>query len=494
MASVHKSFYIDGMTCVNCQYKIEKRLRETDGIQQITVDYSTGQAELAYEPDLISWQTVQTIVEELGYEVLCDGQDTKSMLSRMLSFFVIIISLYVILQQFGLLTLLVPSQLADSEMGYGMLFVTGLLTSVHCVAMCGGIHLSQCIPVGETATKAQTYLPSVLYNLGRVVSYTVVGFILGSIGYLAGGGDGTGVPVLLQGILKLIAGVIMVLMGINMLGLFPGMRKLRIPRPKFLVHAVGRQKAVSKRPFVVGLLNGLMPCGPLQSMQILALASGSPLTGALSMLLFSLGTVPLMLGLGTIVSALGKRFTRRVMTVGAVLVVVLGLAMLAQGSSLSGLILPDRLLFLVIGLSILGVIASLPYSQKSFRAIGILAGVAMFAAVGIGAHFYRSDSSGTDSATAMLVDGIQMVSSTLTSGAYPTITVQEGIPVKWTIQAPEGSINGCNYKMIIQEYGIEHTFSEGENMIEFTPTASGKISYSCWMGMIYGDIYVVKGD
>ena len=83
-----------------------------------------------------------------------------------------------------------------------------------------------------------------------------------------------------------------------------------------------------------------------------------------------------------------------------------------------------------------------------------------------------------------------MVDSTLLSGQYPTITVQAGTPVKWTIQAPDGSINGCNYRMFIQEYGIAHTFEEGENVIEFTPEEAGTVPYTCWMGMIQGSIIV----
>ena len=85
---------------------------------------------------------------------------------------------------------------------------------------------------------------------------------------------------------------------------------------------------------------------------------------------------------------------------------------------------------------------------------------------------------------------MQIVHSTLSSGRYPDITVQEGIPVRWTIEAPEGSINGCNYRMLIQDYGIEHTFDSGENVIEFIPEKAGTVRYSCWMGMIHGNIYV----
>ena len=72
-------------------------------------------------------------------------------------------------------------------------------------------------------------------------------------------------------------------------------------------------------------------------MQIIALGLGNPISGALAMLMFSLGTVPLMLGLGSLVSALGEKYTKLVMQTGAILIVVLGLAMLSQGVGLAGM-------------------------------------------------------------------------------------------------------------------------------------------------------------
>ena len=87
-------------------------------------------------------------------------------------------------------------------------------------------------------------------------------------------------------------------------------------------------------------------------------------------------------------------------------------------------------------------------------------------------------------------DGVQYVSSTLRSGWYPDITVKAGEPVKWEINVPEGSINGCNYRMILQDFGMDHTFENGENVIEFIPEKEGVYTYSCWMGMITGTIYV----
>ena len=92
-----------------------------------------------------------------------------------------------------------------------------------------------------------------------------------------------------------------------------------------------------------------------------------------------------------------------------------------------------------------------------------------------------------------VVDGVQVVNSTLQSGRYPNITVQAGVPVRWVIDAPDGSINGCNNRILIQDYGIEYTFHTGENVIEFTPVNVGTVYYSCWMGMIRGNIFVTDG-
>lgn len=483
------------MTCVNCQNKIEKKLRGMAGVAKAELSYSKGIADIAYDPELVSAEDIINAIESLDYTVL-KGQG-KPDITRVVSLLVIIVALYIILQQFGILNVLVPDRLADTGMGYGMLFVVGLITSVHCIAMCGGINLTQCLPKqsarAEESGKLSVLRPSLLYNLGRVASYTVIGFVLGFVGMLIGG-DGAGLPTFVQGVLKLIAGMFMVIMGINMLGIFPWLRKFNIRMPKFIADKIGERKGRSKQPLIVGLLNGLMPCGPLQSMQIVALASGNPFVGALSMLMFSLGTVPLMLGLGSVVSALGKKFTRTVVGIGSVLVVVLGLAMLSQGGSLSGLLTSDRLLVLIIALCVLGVVASIPFRSSLKRTISLVAAAAIVVTGGLIWNHMSSPGSlnAADSVAdkSAVMDGVQVVNSTLAPGTYPDITVQEGIPVRWVIDAPEGSINGCNYKMLLKEYGITHSFESGENIIEFTPTQSGVYDYTCWMGMIHGTIYV----
>lgn len=422
MGMERKVLIIDGMTCINCQNKIEQELKNTAGISKVQVSYSKGQAEIEFNPEIVTLNRIAAIIEKLDYTVIDKKQADSLKWVRRIGTLAVIILLYYLLQHFGILNLLVPSMLADSQMSYGMLFIVGLLTSVHCIAMCGGIHLSQCIPSrnaeNTSSSRINVIMPSVLYNAGRVVSYTAVGFVLGGAGMILTGGSGSGMPLLLQGILKITAGLFMVIMGINMLGIFPALRKLQIRFPRKSVIKINQKKRTEKRPFVVGLLNGLMPCGPMQSMQIIALGSGNPISGALAMLMFSLGTVPLMLGLGSLVSALGEKYTKLVMQTGAILVVVLGLAMLSQGAGLAGIRL-DRI------------------SQVSDGAKEL------------------------DTAVIAQSGDIQYVESNLDFGTYPEITVYTGIPVKWTINVPEDVINGCNYKMIVKTYGITHEFTPG---------------------------------
>ena len=134
---------------------------------------------------------------------------------------------------------------------------------------------------------------------------------------------------------------------------------------------------------------------------------------------------------------------------GAVLVVVMGLSMVSQGITLSGM-----------------------NGRTSVEVTD------------------KGENQNTD--TNVEDNGVQYISSRLEYGYYPNIKVKVGIPVEWKIQADGNSINGCNYKIIQKDLGIEYAFEEGENQIQFIPEKEGVYTYSCWMGMITGKIYVEK--
>jgi sulfite exporter TauE/SafE/copper chaperone CopZ len=462
---------IGGMTCINCQNRIEKKLHATSGVHAARVSYNDGTASVTYNPDIVTLPQIEAAIEKLGYKAYPKGSGGGPKIeSRVIGILIIVVALFVILQHFGLTNIAKNFPVAEEGMGYGLLFLIGLLTSVHCIAMCGGINLSQCIPAAAASGNAAAVVPkekpqsngrssrdslssrrwaaakpSLQYNIARVVSYTLIGVIVGTVGtVLTFSGS-------LKGIVQLLAGVFMVLMGLNMFGILPGLRKIVPHLPGSLSKKIDAEQGKSKSPVIVGLLNGLMPCGPLQAMQLFALSTGSPVRGGLAMLFFSLGTLPLMFGLGALSSLLSKRFTSRVMTVGAALVIFLGLFMFTNGMTLSGI--------------------SLPLGPS-------------------GAATSTKASASTDPQGAPIVDGYQEVSSTLEPGGYPYITVKAGVPVKWIIDAPAGSINGCNQTMLIPAFDLEYTFEEGENVIFFTPEEPGQISYTCWMGMIRAVITV----
>jgi sulfite exporter TauE/SafE len=203
-------------------------------------------------------------------------------------------------------------------MSYGLLFIVGLLTGFHCVAMCGGF------VIGLTAKDAQENekitLSPFIYGLGKIVSYTVIGAIFGWLGSIVA------FTPLVRGIVGIIAGVLLVIYGINLMNFIPWLRRLWIKPPKFILNwMVGKnQKSSPIRPLVVGLLNGLMiACGPLQAIYILAAGTGNALEGAKLLFIFALGTLSVMIGFGYLTTLISHKMTGRLFRASGLLVLVL---------------------------------------------------------------------------------------------------------------------------------------------------------------------------
>jgi sulfite exporter TauE/SafE len=341
---------------------------------------------------------------------------------------------------------------------YGLLFIIGLLTSFHCLGMCGGIVLSQTIGdenvdrlnsedqinreehLNGDVKKQPWFIPSAKYNLGRVIAYTFVGGLVGGLGQII---SFTGVW---KGIIPILGGVFMVIMGINLLGAFPILRRLNIRMPYFAAKKImGNTK---RTPFYIGLLTGLMPCGPLQIVQLYALGTGSILNGALSMLVFSLGTVPMLFALGGLNTIINKKQTKYILKISAILVIILGLIMIGRGLALSG--------------------------------------------IQAGSSTEPTMTVSQETGVAKIKDVTQFVETAIGTDNYPPIVVQKGIPVSWTIHVKAENLNTCNEAIIIQQYGIEKDLVVGDNIVEFIPVDEGEFIYTCWMGMIKSKITVVE--
>lgn len=461
MGIVQRKLYVDGMTCAVCEGRIRNVLESLQGVTDVSVRLEDGTAEFSYDDKLIDVQIVKAAVEKIGYAVR-DGRGNGS--SAAIGIGVLLFAAYLLASSSGVFQSL-PK--IDSSVGYAMLILIGMLTSIHCVAMCGGIALSQSVPAFQTEFSSgadgrlDRLIPGLLYNAGRVLSYTALGGVIGAVGGAFDFSPGV------RGTISAVAGTFMVFLGLKLLGLLGKLPLARIRIPNQLRKSIGRFTAWIRMrgPFAVGILNGFMPCGPLQTMQVYALGTGSAFAGALSMFLFSVGTVPLMLVFGLTAALLPRKFVPHMVKASAVLVMFLGFVTVSRAAALAGISLPS-------------------FDQLSPGSLG--------------SSNYASAESipgrkvGAAGAVATISDGVQTITTEFKDGYYVPFTVQAGVPLKWTIRVKEEDLNGCNNPVEVPAYKIRKVLVPGDNVIEFTPAKEGTIRYSCWMGMIASKIAVVK--
>ena len=420
-----RQFYIEGMTCPGCERTLENAVSRLEGVYEARAGRKRGRLMVRYgEP--CTEEAIARAVEKAGYHVA----DSPRCGSDGVYLLIILLGLYVITRQLGWTRFFQSFPTVSGEqVGFAALFLIGLLTSVHCVAMCGGLNLAQSMSGGERHPLRR----SVLYNLGRLTGYTLTGGALGLIGEKAS------VTLQARGVVGLAAGILMLLMGVCMLGGFSLPLGLHLPKP------VERGLSALRKhgPFAIGLANAFMPCGPLQSMQLYAIAGGSFFAGAASMFFFCLGTIPLVLLFGTAAGVLRMSWRKRMLQLGAALLVLMGLFTVQNNLALAGVLLPG--------------------AERGEQAV-----------------------------IAVVDGGTQYVTTMLRANGFDDIEVVAGVPVEWTIIADETSLNGCNNEIVLPAFGQQVKLNQGVNTIIFTPEKTGSFLYSCWMGMLRNTITVVE--
>lgn len=215
-----------------------------------------------------------------------------------------------------------------TRMSYSLALMTGFMTSFHCVGMCGALVLSY--TTQDTALGRPSYLSHLWYGLGKTLSYTGLGAAFATLGAIIAFTPN------LKGIISLSAGIFLILFGLSMLNLIPGLRHFQLRTPSFVMRFIGRQYKKHSHPMIIGVLNGLMiVCGPLQAMYIMAAGTGDPHTGAALLFFFGIGTLPIMLGFGLFASTLAKNIGQKLVKFSSVVVLVLGALMLNRGLALT---------------------------------------------------------------------------------------------------------------------------------------------------------------
>lgn len=418
---------IKGIHCQNCETTIQRALLKLPRVKEVTIKNFI--AHITYEEPLTNDEIINAITQA-GYITkasyirtnLKDLEKTSNLKQSFLILTIIILIISLTYKIFGFnIFNVIPT--IDSNITYTMLFLTGLLTSIHCVSMCGAINL-----IATLNQNSQNRFERPLkYNLGRLISYTILGGIAGLLGSILT------INNIISGIIITIAGLAMFVMSLEMLGFF------RIPRIKFLTP---KHKKTSN-PFLIGLLNGLMPCGPLQAMQLYALSTSSMLKGALSMFLFGLGTMPLMLLTGVIFTNLKTKNKILINNIASVLILVLSIFMLNRG---------------LVALNI-----NIPAFEGNTKYL-----------------------------TPNIIDDTQVVEFDLSYNGYQNIKVEVDKPVKMIIHVDKKYLTGCNNSLTIPEYNINQELKVGDNIIEFYPTKEGTFIYTCWMNMLKNNIKVVN--
>jgi sulfite exporter TauE/SafE/copper chaperone CopZ len=283
-------FHIHGMHCDACVLLTESELQELPNITSVKSSLKNHSVEIVGD---FGDKTPEQIAEELtvpvrshGYTISVEKQIVQKKWSEFkiaLPIAIGFIVLFIVLQKIGLVNLV-----NSGNVTYGTAFVIGIIASLSsCMAVVGGLLLSMS---ATFAKEGNTKKPQIMFHLGRIVSFFVLGGAIGAIG------SAFTLNSSVTFVLSFVIGIVMLILGINLLDTFPWAKKFQPSMPKFIAR---RAHSVAKfnhtfTPLLVGVVTFFLPCGFTQSMQLYTLTTGSFLTGGFTMLAFALGTLPVL--------------------------------------------------------------------------------------------------------------------------------------------------------------------------------------------------------
>lgn len=433
---------IQGMHCASCEVLTEQRFKEIPGVESVEVSQPKGRALISYSR-MPSLGQLQEALAGTEYKVLPqvqvapERQPHRDYIGAAVAFGVVL-ALYFVLDWLKL----VPKGLGIGEtMSYGFIFLLGLVAAVSsCIAVTGGL----LVAIGSRFSEAhpelqgwQKFRPVLHFNLGRVVGYMLLGGLVGAIG------SAFTLSSRMTGVLSIAASLVMIVLGFQLLNIFPSIRGLVPKLPKGIAHKVQKASGTSDHPaaaFLLGSATFFLPCGFTQALQLYVLSKGSFEVGALTMLAFSLGTMPALLSLGALSSFLKGAAQRYFFRFAGATVVLLGLLAIGNGWALAG------------------------FSTLSAPTVQV--------------------TEPGDLQTAQQVDGKQVIEMEVVGYGYipAHFKVLQGVPVEWHVDGTKTS--GCATILQAPDLGITAALpSTEEKVIAFTPDKVGTFAISCPMGM-----------
>ncbi len=322
------TFHVSGTHCPSCKIFIEDTLNEQIGIQQTYVDLKHETVSVETILDENKHRLAEILTEKIrhnGYFLSVDKRTKEKkdngIIWQALPIGLVFLALFFIIQKSGILNFGLGGTVTPVTS-----FIIGLIASVSsCLAVVGGLVLSLSATVSQD--KISDVKPMMLFHGGRLISFAVLGGVLGSIG------SAIGISFTVTAILGIIASVVMIVLGLNLVGVFD---KNMISLPSGVFNFFRRVEHKTIAPFLVGVGTFFLPCGFTQAMQVASLSSGSFISGLLIMGAFALGTFP-MLALLSFGSASFSQSRHAPLFFKSAGILVIGLGVFALLAGLAGL-------------------------------------------------------------------------------------------------------------------------------------------------------------
>ena len=463
--TTHKQIKIKGMICESCEKIIEKSVGKVNGVKNIKVNYQTGQAEITYNQKQANLEEISTAIKKAGYDSDIAEQNNKTCKNPknnnnpafiaigIIALLLLIIGYFAASATIGKMNFSIPQ--LDANTSTIIIFFVGLLTGFHCIGMCGGFVLGYTAQTRKEKPNSLNLDAHAKYAIGKTLSYTLIGGLFGLIGSIFV------FSIELRAIIAGIAGIFLILFGLKMLDAHPILHKIGIPQSIFNKLKIGKLKS-NNNPLFIGLANGLfIACGPLQAMYILAMGTASPITGAMILLAFGLGTLIPLLGFGLFATFISRSMQNTIVRISGVIIIIMGILMINNGLVLSGTNITS--VFATPNLTTTNTNNTIQNNNELING------------------------------TTTNGPGYQIIRMDVVTGGFSpsTFTLKTGVPVKWIINGKE--LTGCNNGIIVNAYKLNFSIKQGEQTIQFTPTTAGTINWSCWMGMIPGK-FIVRDD
>lgn len=320
--------HVSGTHCASCKILIEDVLGEQDFIKSSKVDLKMETVEIETDSTQNAEELATFLTSKIkgnGYTLSVEKQtkekESDDVIWKAIPIGLVFLILFFLLQKSGLLNLGIGGQTTPITS-----FIIGLIASVSsCLAIVGGLVLSLSAKISEdNISDTKTFI---LFHGGRLASFAILGGVLGLVG------NAIGINFIFTAILGIIASLVMLFLGLNLVGIFA---KNKVTLPSGIFNFFRNVEHKTLAPLLVGFGTFFLPCGFTQSMQVAALGSGSFVSGLLIMFAFALGTLPmlLLLSFGSASFAHGKHAPLFFKSAG---VVVIGLGLFALLAGLAGL-------------------------------------------------------------------------------------------------------------------------------------------------------------